>query len=447
MRKIIALILVLFSITYTQAQDWINNESTLLYEENLKSNENVQCIEEYDPDHLLTTTNRIGTKHYAFRLWENGNNVLDGFLQDARCIVSDIEILGDSVYFCGNRDVNGNQVGYIGRFNIADFMNNQNCGYEIMDINTASKLKKLVAYDTQGINHVVAIGSDASESPIIVELFPNSACKIFYNPNIYKEQLTDIAVAQNYVVIAGEDTGSAKITLTRFLKDSLADYSSNNYQHYKYDYTTIVDITPFMLNADQVKITHLDSCMMALTTTSMDYSNNGFYTMVSIFDEHHLNILNTQVIPHNDKMIYLRDTEYDSVANTLYVLEDNNLDNIGKYTSYILSVKPYAQIPYSLHAIKPEKNYILNDIIAFSLGSKFIGAGINTKPFHALFSKDVGVATQHCNQERILKPLILGQVSNLQSFLYQFQPYTISWQQNNFVGNNHPQIIECQSNY
>ena len=46
MRKILALILSFVSITYTQAQDWINNESTLLYEQVLQSDENTQCIEE-----------------------------------------------------------------------------------------------------------------------------------------------------------------------------------------------------------------------------------------------------------------------------------------------------------------------------------------------------------------------------------------------------------------
>jgi hypothetical protein len=193
MRKIIALTLVLFSITYTQAQDWINNESTLLFESTLKSSENVQCIEEYDPDHLLTTTNRIGTKHYAFRLWENGNNVLEGFLNDTRCIISDIEILGDSVYFCGNREVNGNKVGYIGRFNIHQFMNNQNCGYEIMDINQSIKLKKLVAYDTFGRDHVVAIGANILDNPLVVELFPDSICIYF---TIIHYKLSNLQILQ-----------------------------------------------------------------------------------------------------------------------------------------------------------------------------------------------------------------------------------------------------------
>lgn len=446
MRKIIALTLVLFSVTYTQAQDWINNESTLLYEENIKSIENVQCIEEYDYNYLLTTTNLIGTNHYLFRLWENGNNVLEGFLNDTRCIVSDIEILGDSVYFCGNREVNGNQVGYIGRFNIHQFMNNQNCGYEIMDINQSIKLKKLVAYDTFGRDHVVAIGANILDNPLVVELFPDSICNIFYNNSLQVEQLTDIAVGEKYVVIAGEDTGSAKITLTRFFRYDLTNYNYSYHEHYKYDYTAMVDIAPFMLNADQVKITYLDTCMMALTTSAMDYSNNAFYTLVSVFNEHHLNILNTQVIPHNDKMIYLKDTEYDSVANRLYILEDNNLDNTGNYTSYILPVRPYAQTSYTLNAIKPEKNYILNDIIAFDFDNKVIGVGINSHSFQALFSKNTNVTTQHCNKVRILKPVMLGQVPNISSFIYQYQPCTISWQQNNFIGNNVPQIIECQSN-
>ena len=144
---------------------------------------------------------------------------------------------------------------------------------------------------------------------------------------------------------------------------------------------------------------------MAITTTAFNFNNNNneFYTLVSVFNEHQLNILNTQVIPHNDKMIYLKDTEYDSVANRLYILEDNNLDNTGNYTSYILPVRPYAQTSYTLNAIKPEKNYMLNDIIAFDFDNKVIGVGVNSLLNQGLFSKDIGVATQHCNQERMLK--------------------------------------------
>ena len=447
MRKILTLTLLLLSITYAQAQDWINNESTLLYEQTMQTNENTQCIEEYDTNYLLTTTNKLGTNHYAFRLWRNGSAIFEGFLADTNCVISDVAIINDSAYFCGYRTVNGTNIGYIGRFNIPQFLNNQNCAYRVMNIPQATKIKKLVAYKTNNKDHIVAIGANTSNHPIVVELFPDSICNVFYNNLLHHEHLIDIAVGEKYVVIAGEDTGSAKITLTRFFSNSLTYNIPAYHEHYKYDYTAMVDIAPFMLNADQVKITYLDTCMMALTTSAMDYSNNAFYTLVSVFNEHHLNILNTQVIPHNDKMIYLKDTEYDSVANRLYILEDNNLDNTGYFTSYILPIRPYAQSSYILEAIKPEKDYILNDIIAFSFDNKVLGVGVNSLLNQGLFSKDIGVATQHCNQERMLKTVILGQVSKFSTMLYSNNIYQISWQQSNFNGGNLPQLIECQSNY
>lgn len=450
MRKILTLTLLLLSITYAQAQDWINNESTLLYEQTMQTDENTQCIEEYDPKHILTSTNQSGTSHYVFRLWENGSAIFEGFLADSNCVISDIEIFDDSVYFCGTRDVNGNQVGYIGRFNIQQFLNNQNCGYEIMNINQSVKLKKLVAYDTFGKDHIVAIGSNTSNSPIIVDLFPDSICNVFYNNLLHHEHLIDIAVGEKYVVIAGEDTGSAKITLTRFFRNDLTNNNFSYHEHNKYDYTNVVDLAPLMLNADQVKITYLDTCMMAITTTAFDFNNNNnqFYTLVSVFNEHDLNILNTQVIPHNDKMIYLKDTEYDSLTNKLYILEDNNLDNTGYFTSYILPIRPYAQSSYILKAIKPEKDYILNDIIAFSFDNKVLGVGVNSLLNQGLFSKDIGVATQHCNQERMLKTVILGQANKISATQYNILiSYSINWQQNNFNLNSSPQITECQSNY
>jgi hypothetical protein len=147
-------------------------------------------------------------------------------------------------------------------------------------------------------------------------------------------------------------------------------------------------------------------------------------------------------------MIYLRDTEYDSIARMLYVLEDNNLDNTGYFTSYTLPLDPYSQIPYPIEAIKNAKDYKLNDIIAFSLGNKFIGVGVNVNPFQGLFSKDIRITTQHCNDVKILKPLILGQVSKISATQYGNPNfYPINWQQNNFNVNNYPQMIECQSHY
>ena len=182
-----------------------------------------------------------------------------------------------------------------------------------MNINQSVKLKKLVAYDTFGKDHIVAIGSNISNCPIIVDLFPDSICNVFYNNLLHHEHLIDIAVGEKYVVISGEDTGSAKITLTRFFRNDLTNNNFAYHEHNKYDYTNVVDLAPLMLNADQVKITYLDTCMMAITTTAFDFNNNNneFYTLVSVFNEHNLNILNTQVIPHNDKMIYLKDTEYE----------------------------------------------------------------------------------------------------------------------------------------
>ena len=236
MRKVLTLILLLVSITFTQAQDWINNESILLYEQVLQSDENTQCIEEYDFNHLLTSINKLGTNNYAFRVWKNGSGIFEGFLNDPNLIVSDIEIFDDSVYFCGYREVNGNQVGYIGRFNILHFFSNQNCQYQIMPITTSSKLKKLVAYESNNRDHIVAIGADTANLPIIVDLFPDSTCGTFMPTSFTYEQLTDIAVGNNCVLIIGEDSDSSKITINRFDKDNLTSNLNIPYSHRKYNY-------------------------------------------------------------------------------------------------------------------------------------------------------------------------------------------------------------------
>lgn len=446
MRKVLALTLLLLSITYTQAQDWINNESTLLYEDNLKSNENSQCIEEYNIHHLLTTTNKIGTNRYAFRVWKNGSGIFEGFLNDPNLIVSDIEIFDDSVYFCGYREVNGNQIGYIGRFNILHFFSNQNCQYQIMPITTSSKLKKLVAYESNNRDHIVAIGADTANSPIIVDLFPDSICGTFISTSFTYEQLTDIAVGNNCVLIIGEDSDSAKITINRFDKDNLTSNLNIPYSHRKYNYNAITNISPIMIFSDQIKISYIDNGEMAITTTAIGINGNSYYTLVSVIDEITLNITNTQAIVYNDKMIKIKDTEYDFNTQLLYVLEENNIENTGNFETYTLVVDPNTQTPYSLKAIKAEKDYKINDIIAYSLGDKFMGIGINSNNFQGLFSKKVSNGLQHCNVERDLKTIILGQITDMNMMIYSPNSYTNNWFTDNFQGNNYSQIIECLSN-
>ncbi len=448
MQKIIILSFLLLCITYTQAQDWISNESTLLCEDSLKSSKNVQNIEEYYPNMLLTTTNKIGINHYAFRLWENGNPIFEGFLNDTKCVVSDVELVNDSAYFCGYRTVNGNDVGYIGRFNVHEFLGNQNCVYEIMDINPSSKLKKLVAYETYGKDHVVAIGTTQTNTAMIVDMFPDSVCNIFGSTLFPYEQLSDIAVGAKYVIIVGEDTGSAKITVNRFMKHNLSSTSFSYQLHYKYNYNTITSLAPDAIFSDQIKISYIGNNEMAITTTAIGMNTNDFYVLNSILNEGNLTITNTQAIPHNDKMMYLKDTEYDTLTGKLYILEDNNLDNTGKYTSYIIPINPRAETPYSINAIKPEKGYILNDIIPFSHDCKVIGAGVNSYSMQGLFAKNINSNIQYCNTSRKLRPSFLGQIPFVSTFLYQLQipNFPINWMPNQFQGNVLQQTIECESN-
>ncbi len=214
------------------------------------------------------------------------------------------------------------------------FFSNQNCQYQIMPITTSSKLKKLVAYESNNRDHIVAIG----------------------------------------------------------------------------------------------------------------INGNSYYTLVSVIDEITLNITNTQAIVHNDKMIKIKDTEYDFNTQLLYVLEENNIENTGNFETYTLVVDPNTQTPYSLKAIKAEKDYKINDIIAYSLGDKFMGIGINSNNFQGLFSKKVSNGLQHCNVERDLKTIILGQITDMNMMIYSPNSYTNNWFTDNFQGNNYSQIIECLSN-
>lgn len=445
MKKYIILLFVLLSITYIQAQDWINNESTLLYEQTMQTDENAQCIEEYNINYLLTTTNKFGTNHYAFRLWENNSDIFEGFLQDSNCVILDIEIFDDSVYFCGYRIVNDTNVGYIGRFNILQFLNNQNCSYRITDIPTSSKIKKMVAYETSGRDHIVAIGTNDINSSIVIDLFPDSICNIFYSSLFPYEHFCDIAVGNKFINIVGEDTGTANISIYKFYKHNLLS-NINNYQcHYRYNYNSIMGLSPIIVYADQIKISFVDNSKMAITTSAIGSDGNSFYTLVSVLNEQTLNISKTFAIPHNDKNIKIKDTEYDNDAEILYILEDNNLDASGYFESYIFSLALHLQNPNNFNAIKNIKGYKINDIVYLGLKNKFVGVGVSYNLYQGLFAKDISGTLNNCNTLKYLKPLLfLGQIPMNSVALYNMNTYSTNWVYKNFNGNTNQQTIECQ---
>jgi hypothetical protein len=178
-------------------------------------------------------------------------------------------------------------------------------------------------------------------------------------------------------------------------------------------------------------------------------ADNNYYTLTSIFNEYYLNIINTQMIAHNDKKMIIKDTEYNPITQQLYILEDNNLCEMDDLCSYIILVNPKLQTNYIVQSIKPSKGYKINDIISLSESNKVLGAGVNSYNNIGVFSKDINSLEQYCNTKRNLRVSNLSQVFNSHHSIYQLLVpiYSIDWWHYDFQIDNNLINIECENNY
>ena len=124
--------------------------------------------------------------------------------------VSDFDVDGDSVFFCGNI-ING-QV-FLGFFDINDlFFGSGAYSADITAINTLTgtvdSLSKMVTYKDSSFRQIAAIGTSSSGLPCVVHIYftvPAINCIIDVKglPAAYDENLLDINLTDNHIITAG----------------------------------------------------------------------------------------------------------------------------------------------------------------------------------------------------------------------------------------------------
>ena len=146
-----------------QAQSWQNAQSLTAYNGIQTTNDYVQKIRPFNED-MLVAIIKDNNSTYGFSLWVDGSNLVKkSLLASQNIIVSDMCILGDTLYFCGKRKtIQYNYVGIIGRLSMQDFINNPAFQYETADISNTEHLTHLVAYNKPYSNvvFIVAIGNN-----------------------------------------------------------------------------------------------------------------------------------------------------------------------------------------------------------------------------------------------------------------------------------------------
>ena len=109
-------------ISPTRAQDWQISQSTTVHTP-FQTETYAQKVRVFNNDYLVGITKVAGNEHYGFVLWENTNTIERiALLGTPDIIINDFAILGNDLYFCGQRMISqGFYVGIIGCFNMIDF--------------------------------------------------------------------------------------------------------------------------------------------------------------------------------------------------------------------------------------------------------------------------------------------------------------------------------------
>ncbi len=330
--KIILFIGVLtFSISTTQAQDWLNNQNIIVHT-NLKTDVSVQKIKPYNSNILIGLSKDSFTSNYCFTLWENNNDTArHSYLNINGLSISDFTILGDTIYFCGKWQIYPQSPkGIIGRFNINAFIDDGDFSYNYTELDGTQDLIGLVAYyagtDTVSI---MAIGHDSLNDITpgrIVHLKlgvtnPYLTYEYFTCPNIStteKEILHDICLSFDEVIILSHIYPTNQYIIRTFGKSS----SPTNSRNVIYTFPNLTFNTSSNVYEYPLHLANISNVKMAVCATVHE-GDNG-YTMVNVLKHHSSVVLSTQLIHHKDTINKALEMEYSSRTDDLMLLNSCN---------------------------------------------------------------------------------------------------------------------------
>lgn len=367
---------LLFFISTTQAQDWLNNQNIIVHT-NLKTDVSVQKVKPYNSNILIGLSKDSYSSDYCFTLWENNNDtVRHSYLNINGLSISDFTILGDTIYFCGKWEIySQSPKGVIGRFNINDFFDDGDFSFNYTKLDDVQNLTCLVAYYA-GIDTVsiMAIGHDSLNDITpgrivhlkLGEANPYLTYEYFTCPNIStteKEILHDICLSSNEVITLSHIYPINQYIIRTFRKSS----SPTNIRNVVYTFPNLTFNTSSNVYEYPFHLANISNVKMAVCATVQE-DDNG-YTMVNILKHHSSVVLSTQLIHHKDTINKALEMEYSSRTEDLMLLNSCNFpgysmmetmtylntDTISDYSTRIEYFSP----PYRLNhfSITPRGKY------------------------------------------------------------------------------------------
>lgn len=337
-----------------QAQSWQNFKSLTAYGMQT-TNDYAQKIRPFKED-MLVAIIKDNNNTYGFSLWDDGSNsVTNKFFASQNIIVSDMCILGDTLYFCGKRLITqNNYIGIIGRLNMQDFINNPAFQYETADINNTEHLTHLVAYNKPYSNvvFIVAIGNNGLSNNqtgryVFAYYDPSNSSTTSYTyscPFISsnkKEIFEDICLTDNYVATISRIYPDSEFIIRTF---ELASPTNNQYKN-SFSFSNNLSFnTSNVISEFPLHITHLDHDTVAVCV-SVSAPND--FTMVNKLDASSQNISYTQLVYHDDKTNKPLELDYLAETNQLLLLNSCYLQGIGRNTQTITVLDPHMTPPYN----------------------------------------------------------------------------------------------------
>lgn len=336
-----------------QAQSWQNFKSLTAYGMQT-TNDYVQKIRPFKEDMLVAIIKQ--NNNYGFSLWIDGSNsVTNKFFASQNIIVSDMCILGDTLYFCGKRlTAQGNYVGIIGRLNMQDFINNPAFQYETADISNTEHLTHLVAYNKPYSNvvFIVAIGNNGLSNNltgryVFVYYDPSNSstasytCSCPFISSNKKEIFEDICLTDNHVATISRIYPDSEFIIRTF---ELANPTNNQYNNSFSFSNTLYFNTSNVISEFPLHITHLDHDTVAVCV-SVSAPND--FTMVNKLGVTSQNIFYTQLVYHDDKANKPLELDYLAETNQLLLLNSCYLQGTGRITQTITVLNPDTIPPYN----------------------------------------------------------------------------------------------------
>ncbi len=338
-----------------QAQSWQNFKSLTAYGMQT-TNDYVQKIRPFKEDMLVTIIKQ--NNNYGFSLWiDDSNLVRNKFFASQNIIVSDMCILGDTLYFCGKRlTTQSNYVGIIGRLSMQDFINNPAFQYETADINNTEHLTHLVAYNKPGsdVVYIVTIGNyglsnNQTGRYVFAYYDPYNSSTTSYTyscPFISsnkKEIFEDICLTDNHVATISRIYPDSEFIIRTF---ELASPTNNQYKNSFSFPNTLYFNTSFVISEFPLHITHLGNDKVAVCV-SVSYQSNYYYTMVNKLGVTSNNISLTQLVPYDEKINKPLELDYLAETNQLLLLNSCYLQGTGRITQTITVLNPDTIPPYN----------------------------------------------------------------------------------------------------